>query len=369
MPVPPPKIEAINNAATFGSGDFNVRMCLLLCFNIVFSAVGVADEHLPMLADKVGAIVDKYGVSRTASVHLGALPKNTRGKLSITLRNDTGEKLGIDRVKSSCGCLSPTITVDSIAPGATARLQFVLETPKQAVQREISVTAILIATGGRDVRLNMRYVIEGVLATPSPVSVIEVSGSEEFQRFTIPLVYTEPVTPDQIQLTADAQLEPVSFKIGVKDDQASIIGEFPLEELGDDGFSGRVFVEHPQTHQRVPVDLIIRRSLPVTVSPSIITMRRKSKDDETFLGPAIVHVRHNGEVDTEDTALIDVGQTTPPVQVRSKRLGSGVYRLTVTSSPSSQWLRDNRSTPIEVRFQIRTRGELCEISRKLRFIE
>ena len=343
---------------------------LLLSF-VCMSAVSYADGKLPTLASKSGLIVDKFGVSRGASVQLGALPKGTRGKIFVDLRNDTTDEIIIDRVKASCACLSPSIRVKNIPAGSTAQLEFVLETRKQSIQREISVSAVLVSPTGQDVRLNMRYVIEGVLATSSPLSIIEVNTDEELQRFAIPLIYTQPVSPDQIRLNAEKQLDPITFKIGTHGKEASILGEFPLDALKErsSGFSGRVFVEHAETQQRIPLELIVRRAPPVTLSPTLITMRREKDQGERFLGKAIVHVRQHEDTTKEKAMLIDVKQGSPKVQVTQKRIGHGIYRIQISCAPIAEWLTENRSRILEVDFQIQVLGETFAVARKLRFVE
>ena len=63
------------------------------------------------------------------------------------LTNETGDVMNIDKVVASCGCTSPTLSSDVLAPGETARISATVNATKPGAQRAY----IHVAIAGSDV--------------------------------------------------------------------------------------------------------------------------------------------------------------------------------------------------------------------------
>lgn len=328
---------------------------LLLALCLLDTNQCSADGNLPILAKRTAVITDRFGLSLVADIDLGLLPRSTRGIIEISLVNNSSDTVRIDRVHANCGCLSSRALSKSIEPGQQGDLEFTLDTPNVAATKEIRLAASLLSgEQTRDVRLAMKYLIEGVLAFESRLCVIELNRDDESQAFESKIFCTDPVFPDEIEISADPVFANIKFEISTKGNQPVLTGILPLNTISGDEIAGRVVLKHVKTNQTASMDLILRKTKSARISPSLITLRR-SDAQQPLQGSAILHLDNatHSILDSNKPLVIDADSRDLSLKVTSKQLTQGVYKLKISSLSDENHLSEVAHRPIDVTLNLR----------------
>lgn len=327
----------------------------------------LAADKLPILSKQTAVITDRFGLSLVADIDLGLLPRASRGIIELTLVNNSSDAILIDRIRASCSCLSSLSLAKSIEPGQQGEFRFSLDTPNVAATREIRLSANLVSDEqSRDVRLAMKYLIEGVLAFESRLCVIELNENDQSQAFESQLFCTAPVIPEEIEIAADPVFKNVKFAINASDRKTVLSGSLPLNTFNGDEIAGRVSLKHAKTNQIASMDLILRKKSLARVSPSLITLRR-NYSEQSLQGSAILHLDTAKDLmmDDNEPLIIDAESSDLSFQVTAKQLARGVYKMKISVSSVENSPPEALTGPINVTLCLRNMKQPVKLSTRL----
>jgi hypothetical protein len=139
--------------------------------------------------------------------------------------------------------------------------------------------------------------MRGVIDLGTASHVFEVQ--EKIDEYLIPIVITEPVKFEDLEIKASSELKDISVDIARTNEGGVVVKIGAAKNsLPPNGIAGEVIVSHrPSKLERILL-LTVTPQLPVRISPSFLAFSTDSQDDRIVRATAIIRVNARAESST-----------------------------------------------------------------------
>ncbi len=299
--------------------------------------------------EKSPAAADDQVITRTLEVmlpgnafqpdDLGTLFIGAAYKVDVKLTNGTKNPIAFKTIRASCGCSTVQIPASMLAPGESVQGKIYFRVPDQLKSKLLSVQLDFFddPLAGPVATLYFAGQISGLLQFGSVANPFEVRG--KFGSFKIPVLFSEPVSIENLEVEVSDELRDVAWKWENSDQSAFVNLTVPRAMLPPDGLSGVLTVVDKETRKRVSLDVRIVPRPPVTLSP--LALRFKIKEDGTGSARVLLEVADQDEAEGDPEVLVNVSLdgNGEQLSLSSKQLGNSKVTLIQISIDSATALR------------------------------
>lgn len=150
----------------------SARLSLLLsCVGLLF---GVAAESSVSASDWASELF------KVRSHNFGTVARAAKTEYSFDFKNTTGQNIHISHVRASCGCTTPIVPNQTIAPGEEGAVIARLNTGSFLGQRGATLTVVFTQPSYREVQLRVDgYVRRDIVCNPGEIDFGKVTASEK----------------------------------------------------------------------------------------------------------------------------------------------------------------------------------------------
>lgn len=294
-------------------------------------------------------------------IDLGVLPCGVSGLVNIRLTNPHNATFDIKQIELGCKCTSAKISKTNIDSGGETLLTVGLDTPESSRNRQRTHSLKLVTEGGEknDIHIALRYQLSGLMCFVGGAHVIEVAASEDRQAVPLPFLLTDPIKKQDILLEFVPDNPGVIGTIVEDKGKHYVKVEFDTVFVPEEGLSLTVYARHKSKELEDSIPLLLSRRKRIEVTPR--TLRFKTNGDE-LQAKCLLRYRSADPKGTEDASNSERQSVTISAEARigkmkarvtSRRLGAGIYRLTV-SVPSKDFHEhlEAENPPSSVRWNI-----------------
>jgi len=307
---------------------------LFSCFVVVFGFTSLAAQE--SLKEFEATLVDQIGSPRV-EFNLGKLNAKEKHSLKLKILNPTDYEYRISKVVMGCACGGGTLDNKILPADGSTTLSLQILPPKQVVSTEYQQGLFLFDEAGRNVEVRLRYELEGVLCFTSSMAYVDVRANDAEKRFTLPFVFSKPVSFERLTVEATGGLKELDCAIRRGNDGFFVQCQLN-HRLHEKGASGSIVLmdsglgtvaEIPCTVSRVPLAKLL---------PSVIRFATNDRDgverSTAILKIDDSHLQNTSKDSNDGEVEIKVSEPSEGYSVKHHRMGKGVYRLDFIREPS-----------------------------------
>ncbi|MDM4017045.1 DUF1573 domain-containing protein [Roseiconus lacunae] len=275
-------------------------------------------------------------------VDLGELPIGMKGNVHIDLINNFDLDFPVKDLKASCGCTSVSFDKDTIAAGATVRLELALNT--QMIRRNAEQAFQIRLVSGRgdrhDITLAVRYRLAGMVAFGKEMVSQEINADVKRQQLAVPFFLTPPTLPKQVSFEMSPSNDGVSAKLAPADSGWQVIIDVEPLFLPRKGFFTTLNAMNDAGETVDHMSLVFYQAKDIELSPRTLIFRG---NDEKIGADGILHLHDEKDRPANDrppSVSAKLGEL--KLAVKCTRIGKGIYRLHVNCD------REKLAVPAEV---------------------
>ncbi len=255
----------------------NRRLLTFLCI-WVWSPIFVKAEIVSSI--ELSVTPESFGGQYRAVVDAGALTLGSEHNVTLTIHNPTNEDMKFDEIVPSCSCLN--VRVDSTVLPASGSIQLSFKAPVPSSMRETNANWRISLNGKssgrpRNLYVLVQYQVAGMLQFMDPRSVLELSALVDKRTFEIPLLVTEPVAIENLEVLMPDELSGVEGKFIDSNGKVSLRLEVVSSKIERSYSSGRVGVIDTKTSKHAEIVVVLRKRDSVRVLPT--TLRLLPEED------------------------------------------------------------------------------------------
>ena len=281
-----------------------------------------------------------------ASLSLGSLSVGGAYEVDMKLTNGQTNSIAFKTIRASCGCSTVQIPASILAPGESVQGKIYFRVPDQLNSKMLSVQLDFFddPLAGPVATLYFVGQISGLLQFGSVANPFEVRG--KFGSFRIPVLFSEPVSIENLEVEVSDELRDVAWKWENFDQSVFLNLTIPRAMLTPNGLSGVLTLVDKETRKKVSLDVRIVPKPPVTLSP--LALRFKIKEDGTGSARVLLEIADQDEEEEEGE---------PEVLVKVSLDGNGEQL-----SLSSKQLGNSKVTLIQISIDSPTASRLKKLS-------
>ncbi len=264
-------------------------------------------------------------------VDLGALSLGEAHEIELRLTNGMKEPVSFKTIRASCGCSTVKIPASELAPGESVLGKINFRVPNQVGAREFFIQLAFYDDPLAPPTADLEFMghISGLLQFGSIANPLEVKG--KLGSFKIPLLFSEPVTIESLEVQTSDELRDVVWKLENSEQAAYVQLIVPRAMLPANGLSGDLTVLDRKSGKKVSVFIKIVPKPPVTLSP--LALRFQIKEDGSRSARVLLELADQAEEDGEPEVLrgVTLDYDGEQLELDSKQLGtSNVTRIQIS---------------------------------------
>ncbi|KLU03388.1 hypothetical protein RISK_004700 [Rhodopirellula islandica] len=265
-----------------------------------------------------------------AMVHFGKLKVGEKRTFNIKIPNTLGYQLRLGEAESSSGRLKVVATDSTVEMGADMEMEVTFETPSSPKSTSYSQ---FIRFGDRSngkqlLQITLSCELTGVLALPQSRHFVSLrEAGEEEGTFSMPLVISDPVRPENLTVSMSESMSGVLATIKpVEDKGIELEFAIPPGNVPDEGIGGAVFVTDAVTKQKVNAYINIVKDAAVKVVPHAIQF---VPDGEGFARASAMILFSDRSDESDNLAIVDAAIGDWPVELSMKSIGKHAARISL----------------------------------------
>jgi hypothetical protein len=312
----------------------NRKLLFASCFLLLSPLIATADDASIIVR---AVTPESFGGQYRALVDAGALELGSEHQFNITIHNPTNQDMRFDEIIPSCSCMD--VRVDSTVLPASGAMHLSFKAPVPESMRESRANWRVSLNGKVDERqrnlyVHVQYQIAGMLQFMDPRSVLELSPLVEKRTFEIPLLITEPVTVDNLEVIIPEELVGIKGKVVSNEGKTCLRLDARSQEIEHSYSSGRVGVVDTQTSKHAEIAIALRKRDSVRVLPTTLRVLPKDdSDDESRYFTAFVEfdVPSFSSKDTSPATtrsmMIDAAIDESPIALEITKVSDGFVKV------------------------------------------
>lgn len=270
-----------------------------------------------------------HGRLHTASLDLGRLESGKKYSIEVLLSNDQAQDIMLDSTRTSCRCSGFKTSGKTIASGGVLQSEISLTLPKSTKDGRFG-----FAVDGYDenrqhvLRLIGSAELAGNLHIDNTRSLFEIG--EGISEIRIPVSISEPLQVDSLSSFGGGGLSEVLTKLTVDKGQCFLVLQLHGNLVAKSYVSGIVGVKDISTGKSAEVHMIISKSKPFVLSPSIprFVSLRSDSESKTVSAKLFLQFLDSSLLPEGDEKLrirCKLGEV-DSVKVEVKQLSASVYQ-------------------------------------------
>jgi hypothetical protein len=300
------------------------------------------DKQMEFIAEKevrIGTVFGQYHMV----VDLGALPLGVTGLAKLRIVNPYAFDFPVDELELGCSCTSAEISADRIEAKSSVMLNVILST-RRASRTQLVVNSISMVSKSnksKSITMAMRYTLAGLMRFNGDIFAQEVDDMLERQTIMVPFLMTEPVKIDDVTFELAPDNKGVVVNL-VREDQGYFakITFDPVFVLGD-SYALSVIAHNHALGLSDTLPLVLYKRQNLEISP--LTLHFQRQDNQWT---AACLLRYRPPLNTKLSSETFIGENNDAISaeaaiggkkldVRTRRIGKGIYRVSLTSSEES----------------------------------
>ena len=260
---------------------------MVCCFAIV-SSIHLAEasaqqRNRPLRDDsvvqyaKAEGVVEKVGNTYETVLNLGRLGVSKKVIVTMTFKNQTDDEIEFSDVSKKCSCSAFKKKNYVIPAGAEQEVKLTIKTPARARSKESSQWVTFVERGGSTVlRAELKFELDGILAFKEAMGILEFQADNNFREVQLPLVITDPVQLETVEIETSENLQDISFTIEKSENGAFVKAKISDKILADGKVRGEIYISSPAAASKDCYFLVVRDSATDDISPNVLSFRSKN---------------------------------------------------------------------------------------------
>lgn len=294
-------------------------------------------------------------------IDLGKLKPGVTGRVDLELVNNNDVSFPVKELEIGCRCASAHFVGDEITRHSSAKLEMTLTTPatSRSVTNSTSIKLVSRTNESLDIDLVFSYQLVGLMTFLETVVNLEVDPERDRQAVMVPFLLSDPVRAQDVLLTFSPGVVGIKADIVVENDKTYVKIEFEPIQISPEGLFLDLLASDNSRAFSSKLTIFLRQRKNVDISPLTLRFRRNGENLEAS---SIVRYRPRSVDSTEPelaehTVYFEAAIDKQKLNIRSQRLGKGIYRVYLVGSEAKlhEALTDeNISKPLKVQWQIVT---------------
>lgn len=324
--------------------QLNVVLTILILCLALNSAFGTDPDFS---LERSVTIARTIGGGIEARVELGELPPQSEGVIKLSLVNPIDDDFTFKSVDTGCGCLKVKCLGNKIPALGKLDVEVKLSTPSVVKDVNQRIGFFLKASEGYGVTVRIAYAVAGALSFPEQYHVTTSEFGANDHTFHIPIVFSEPVVPKNLEISGQDGFEQIKTEIVEKNGLYFVQCMMSLNGLKEDGRRGSLKVKDRRTERETTIRCMIEAPGLVIVAPSVVRFRLDSEDvkNASHIGSVIIRVHPSMLSSKEEEPVIEFASDVWKLKTDHKRLAPGVYRISIHVSPPELKSQPSTTSP------------------------
>ncbi len=272
-----------------------------LLFMLSLSLVEEADsQEKDFVVERTSEIFRDPGGYFRVKTDLGELPAGKKVKILLTAKSNFDQDLFIGKQYYGCKCTSVTLSSDTVKAGEEVVIDVDLNVPQflpTITQRFGMVIGKGTPTEG--LRPDFTYSVSNYVGFKDHEMHFSRPQSDEDFKIYIPLVTSQDVDFDNLQLECSGQLSSAKAQIVLRDGTAFVQCVLPRTEANKISMVGEVQITNASTNHRSSVLCTVVERPPIEVVPAKIRLKWNA-EAMRYTGSAILKINDDQFLELED---------------------------------------------------------------------
>ncbi len=219
-------------------------------------------------------------------IQLGDLEVGKTYGFTLVLKNATDSPLKIVEASPQCGCTKFSIPPTTIQAKDSIAVDFALEADFKRLPSELFNVQLQTEGAVTSVTLGFHSNISGALGFLPFRSIYRASpmrdngDAAEIQEFKVPIIFSDPITEMDIQVSTDDSLDYLSWRFLQENENWFVVGSCRTDQIPPESSSGMLRLSHRQRPQQIAEQhFVIEKPEPVEFAPTRILLSRSSEND------------------------------------------------------------------------------------------
>ncbi len=224
-----------------------------------------------------------------AELNLGSLVSGQKGRITLVIHNPLDREIEFAKVRTFCGCSLPKLSAMSIPAKGDVTFSSNVTVPESSLKTDSVFSFDLIDHEQKPVvQIVLKFTIASLLAVTSKSVLLELLDSEPTKQIFVPLVLTEPVKLENLEITTDDVLRDVLCKTVLVDNVPCVRIVASRNSVLDGPVYGAVNISDPINNRTTTLQMSVRAKPPVSIAPTVLWFREDAERPGLFKATALI---------------------------------------------------------------------------------